>query len=417
MAATVSRRPEASRVADGPASDEHGGVPTPNPIDRVLGAIVPRAVGAIDMDHVVGEVDIDHVVSEVDVNKVVARVDVDAVIGRVDVNAVVERVDIEALLGRVDIGGLIKRVDLDEVLANVDLDALLDRLDLDAVLDRIDMDKMLGKVDLGQVLDRVDMDAVLTNVDLNALLERVDVAALAKRAGIDSIVSDATRGVMGRMLDLVRRQLVALDLVLIGGINKVFRRPDEQRRMSSGTVTGELSGGISRLVAWVIDAFVIATAYGLLATAVVNLIDFLTNTTVKTSGHGWEWIAGYAVFGFLYYWIALSITGRSIGKGIVGLRVVGRGDQPISPGASALRMIVYPFSFILGLGLVGIVVGKHRKALHDWAAGSTVRYDWGDRPAELPAPLTAWLQRRTESSTLLDPAEPATVPAASPGTP
>ena len=140
-------------VAAGPASDEHGDVPTPNPIDRVLGAIVPRAVGAIDMDHVVGEVDIDHVVSEVDIDKVVSRVDVDAVISRVDVNAVVERVDIEALLGRVDIGGLIKRVDLDEVLANVDLDALLERLDLDAVLERIDMDKLLAKVDLDPVLE------------------------------------------------------------------------------------------------------------------------------------------------------------------------------------------------------------------------------------------------------------------------
>ena len=75
-------------------------------------------------------------------------------------------------------------------------------------------------------------------------------------------------------------------------------------------------------------------------------------------------------------------------------------------------MLVYPFSFILGLGLIGIVVGKHRKALHDWAAGSTVRYDWGDRPAELPAPLTAWLRRRTDSSTLLDPARTSAEPAA-----
>ena len=132
---------------------------------------------------------------------------------------------------------------------------------------------------------------------------------------------------------------------------------------------------------------------------------------MQTANHGWAWAAGYGVFGFLYYWIALSITGRSIGKGIVGLRVVGRGDQPISPGAAAVRMLVYPFSFILGLGLVGIVVGKHRKALHDWAAGSTVRYDWGDRPAELPAPLTAWLRRRTESSTLLVPGDTTAVAA------
>ena len=392
-------------MAEEAPSDEHGGVPTPNPIDRVLGAIVPRAVGAIDMDHVVGEVDIDHVVSEVDIDKVVARVDVDAVVGRVDVNAVVERVDIAALLDRVDIGGLIKRVDLDEVLANVDLDTLLGGLDLDAVLDRIDMNKLLARVDLGPVLERVDLDPLLASVDLNALLDKVDVAALARRAGIDAIVSDATRGVMGRMLDLVRRQLVALDLVLIGGVNHVFRRPDEQRRMSSGTVTGELSGGISRLVAWAIDAFVIATCYGLVAAAAVNLVQLLTSTTVQTSNHGWAWAAGYGAFGFLYFWIALSITGRSIGKGIVGLRVVGRGGQPITPGVAAIRMLVYPFSFILGLGLIGIVVGKHRRALHDWAAGSTVRYDWGDRPAELPAPLTAWLRRRTESSTLLKPGE------------
>jgi uncharacterized RDD family membrane protein YckC len=358
-------------------------------------------VGEVDIDHVVSEVDVNAVVARVDVDAVVARVDVDAVISRVDIDGVVQRVDLDAVLQRVDIGGLIKRVDLDEVLAHIDLDALLDRLDLDAVLARIDMDQMLG---------RVDLDPVMAKVDLNALLDRVDVAALAKRAGIDQIVSDATRGVVGRMLDLVRRQLVALDLVLIGVANRIFRRPREELRMTSGTVTGELSGGISRLAAWVIDAFIIATVYGLLATAAVNLIDFLTDVTVKTSGHGWEWVAGYGAFGFLYYWIALSITGRSIGKGIVGLRVVGRGEHPISPGASALRTLVYPFSFILGLGLVGIVVGKHRKALHDWAAGSTVRYDWGDRPAELPAPLTAWLRRRTESSPLLEPGEAPALP-------
>ncbi len=360
-----------------------------------------HVVGEVDIDHVVSEVDIDAVVSRVDIDAVVSRVDVDAVIGRVDIDGVVQRVDLDAVLQRVDIGGLIKRVDLDEVLAHIDLDALLERLDLDAVLDRIDMDKMLG---------RVDLDPVMAKVDLNALLERVDVAALAKRAGIDTIVSDATRGVVGRLLDLVRRQLVALDLVLIGVANRIFRRPREELRMSSGTVTGELSGGISRLAAWAIDAFLIATVYSFVAAAVVNIIHYLTGNPVPTH-HAWAWAAGYAGFGFLYYWIALSITGRSIGKGIVGLRVVGRGERPISPGSAAVRTLVYPFSFILGLGLVGIVVGKHRKALHDWAAGSTVRYDWGDRPAELPAPLTAWLRRRTDSSVLPEPGEPPEQPA------
>jgi hypothetical protein len=46
---------------------------------------------------------------------------------------------------------------------------------------------------------------------------------------------------------------------------------------------------------------------------------------------------------------------------------------------------------LLGLGLVGVVIGRERRALHDVFAGSVVVYDWGDRPAELPAPLTRWI--------------------------
>ncbi len=58
-------------------------------------------------------------------------------------------------------------------------------------------------------------------------------------------------------------------------------------------------------------------------------------------------------------------------------------------------MIVMPISFlVLGLGLAGIVLGKERRALHDVIAGTAVVYDWGDRPAEVPAPLTRWLERR-----------------------
>ena len=43
----------------------------PGPLDRVFGAIVPRAVDAIDMDDVIGQVDVDHLVSEVDVDAIV----------------------------------------------------------------------------------------------------------------------------------------------------------------------------------------------------------------------------------------------------------------------------------------------------------------------------------------------------------
>ena len=73
-----------------------------------------------------------------------------------------------------------------------------------------------------------------------------------------------------------------------------------------------------------------------------------------------------------------------------------------------MRALVYPLSFILWLGLIPIVTGKRRRALHDWAAGSTVVYDWGDRPSELPAPVTDWLRRHD-----VDASRPESVPAVS----
>ncbi len=49
--------------------------------------------------------------------------------------------------------------------------------------------------------------------------------------------------------------------------------------------------------------------------------------------------------------------------------------------------------FFFGLGLIGLFFSPQRRTLHDAAAGSVVVYDWGDRPAEMPAPVTTWVNR------------------------
>jgi uncharacterized RDD family membrane protein YckC len=74
---------------------------------------------------------------------------------------------------------------------------------------------------------------------------------------------------------------------------------------------------------------------------------------------------------------------------------VSRHGSPLTPRAAFVRVVTFPLSLaVFGLGLIGIVVGRERRALHDVLAGSAVVYDWGDRPAELPAPLTRWLAER-----------------------
>ncbi len=314
------------------------------PINRVFGAIVPRAVNAVDLDDVIDHVDVDHVVS---------RVDVEALIQRVDVNALLQRVDVDALMQRVDV------------------DALMQRVDVDALIQRVDVD---------------------------ALVQRVDIDELVRRTHIDSIVRTASRGMFARMTDAVRRQLVGLDALLIGTVARLLRRPRDDSVSDTGTVTGHTAGGVSRLAAFLIDVTVISFSY----TATVALISYLfglfTGHTVDTSHGSFLALVGYLLFGFAYFWIGLSITGRSIGKGLIGLRVVEVGGAPITPGRAAVRTIVYPFSFILGLGLIPIVTGKQRRALHDFAAGDKEIYDWGDRPAELPAPLTAWVRRHSPAA-------------------
>ena len=321
----------------------------PGPIDRVFGAIVPRAVDSIDMNEVIGQVDINHLVSEVDVDSVIQRVDIDALLTRIDIDALLARIDIDALLARIDVNALVSRIDVNALMADVDIDSLM------------------------------------------------------KRAHIDEIVSNASRGVTTRMIDAVRRQLVGLDALLIGGVLQIFRRrPREKNSVADGSVTGRIAGGVSRLTAFLIDAAVLSISYGLLVALLVFMVGLFSGDNVDPSNHSWLWLGGYVAFGFTYYWTGLAITGRSIGKGLVGLRVVRMSGDPISPWRAAVRTIVYPFSFILGLGLIPIVIGKQRRALHDFAAGDQVLYDWGDRPAEMPAPLTAWVQRRVEA----DPAVP-----------
>jgi uncharacterized RDD family membrane protein YckC len=91
----------------------------------------------------------------------------------------------------------------------------------------------------------------------------------------------------------------------------------------------------------------------------------------------------------------LTLTGKTIGKTLIGLKVVSRSGDPLGPGAAAVRMLFFPLSFALfGLGFLGILVGRERRALHDVIAKTAVVYDWGDRPAEMPAPLTRYLERK-----------------------
>ncbi len=330
-------------------------------------------------------------------NPVVGAVDVGEVIGQVDIDQVMERVDVDAVVQRADIDAVVQRVDMQAVVAKVDLDELLGKVDINTLLDRIDVEALLARIDADALVGRIDVNALMERVDLDAMLERVDIENLMARANIDAIVRDASRGMFARGIDAVRRQIVGLDAILIGVVTRLFRRPRlQQEDIEKGTVTGQTAGGMSRLAAFLIDGVILSISFALTTALVTYLTELVLGDPVDPNRPGLLVFGGYSMFSFFYFWIGLSITGRSIGKGIVGLKVVGLSGAPITPGRAFVRQLVYPISFILGLGLISVVLGKNRRALHDWAGRDKVLYDWGDRPAELPAPLTAWVRNHSE---------------------
>lgn len=103
-------------------------------------------------------------------------------------------------------------------------EVLLDHVDLDAVLDRIDVNHLLERVDVNRLLDRVEVDRLLDRVDVDRLLARADLEAIVVRAGIPDVVADTTGHLAGKTLDVARRQVVGLDTVVVGIVDRLLRR-------------------------------------------------------------------------------------------------------------------------------------------------------------------------------------------------
>ena len=379
-------------------------------LDAIVDRIdVERVVARVDLDAIVDRVDVERVVARVDLDAIVDRVDVERVVARVDLDAIVDRVDVERVVARVDLDAIVDRVDVERVVARVDLDAIVDRVDVDRVVARVDLDAAADRVDVDRVVARVDLDAAADRIDVERVVARVDVDAIAASLDIDTIVARSTKGVFGRFIDLLRRQVVGIDEISMRAVSRLLRRDYDtlpagpplavgaEPHGETETMSGRYAGPVSRLGALALDLFLISATFTLLIAGVAYLIDVLFSVSLQPDTSV-TWLAGLGLvlYGFFYFWFSQALTGRTISQALVGLKVIRGDGQPLSPGAAAIRTLVMPFSFLfLGIGALMVLVDRRRRALQDVAAGSSVVYDWGDRPAALPAPITRFLDRRT----------------------
>jgi uncharacterized RDD family membrane protein YckC len=324
-------------------------------------------------------------------------------------NRLLEVIDIDAIAQRIDVNAMARRIDMDAIIREVDADAAARQLDLDALVARLDLDAILA---------RVDLDALLARVDLDALLARVDIAALAQRAGVPDLIADSTGQFADTALDAGRRQLVAVDTLLARAALRVTGRdpdrppygpgalsdapaatqalPPRLRAKSRANVTGHYAGTVSRLLAFLVDHLVVTLSVTALAALATYTLQLLVGVDLegglRTGALGVGVLAGWA---FLYWWLSLAVAGRTPGMALLGLRVVRSDARPLSSGRAALRVLLMPVSIaVVVVTAIGMLMDRERRAPHDLLSWTRVVYDWGDRPAELSSPLTAWLARR-----------------------
>ena len=221
----------------------------------------------------------------------------------------------------------------------------------------------------------------------------------------------------GSALDLARRQLVGLDVVVDRIVDRLMRRkrgPATQRageprqsslrrpsRNGSGmsrpvrrSVSGHYAGAVSRAAAAGLDGLLIGGLYTL----------------------------GVAGFGFLLGDVHLDVGDRrpfhpardrcvrDLGLPLrlrqprhqrpddregTGRAACRTGRRRRTGGAHMfVRTLAFPLSVMFfGIGLLMIVVQREHRSLHDLIARSCVVYDWGDRSAEMPGPLSDFLNR------------------------
>lgn len=169
-------------------------------------------------------------------------------------------------------------------------------------------------------------------------------------------------------------------------IRRVAPPPDSQRGYTAGFVT--------RYVAFLIDIALIA-AVALLTVTIMRttfaffgfdrLLDYLLkpldlSTRAQLLSGATRWLitvgGGFLAFG-IYSTLAWMLVGKTVGKALMGLRVLGRDGRHLTWRQAVVRALAYYVSALpLFLGYLWVLVDDERRTWHDKLAKTIVVYEW-----------------------------------------
>lgn len=141
---------------------------------------------------------------------------------------------------------------------------------------------------------------------------------------------------------------------------------DAQQSKDSETALATFS---QRLVAFGIDYGLFAAGYWLSLRIIYPEYQGLTPSRAAV------WLAMWGAFFLLYQTYSSSEGRRSLGKALLGLRVVNGEGEPLSLAQAAIRTLGYLPSGVFGLGFLWSLFSDSRQTWHDMAVGSVVVSD------------------------------------------
>jgi uncharacterized RDD family membrane protein YckC len=297
------------------------------------------------------------------------------------------------------------------VVDALDVNALLDRVNVDALLDRTDVDRLLDRTDVNRLLGRVDVGRLMADVDLNPILARVDMDDLIAQTDLGAVIAQSSGGVAGNALDVVRSQAVGLDEFIARWVGRLRRHPYTSApglpaRPEDGcnsqtppagdaaaartpaavqeSLQGRYAGFASRFAAYAVDACASTVVFMLALAAISFAVSVVTGKSINWNRDDtWAGIA-YVAWLFIYFAYSWAASGKTFGMAVLGVRVLRPDGADAGARRAVVRTLALPLSFLIfGLGFVGILLGRQRRALHDVIAGTVVVYSWDARAARL----------------------------------
>lgn len=157
---------------------------------------------------------------------------------------------------------------------------------------------------------------------------------------------------------------------------------------------GHYAGPISRLLAYAADVGIVGVVY----TAGLALLRFAVEAATP-----WKLDVDSAVFAVgAFAWAALYFGGswvgfaRSPGMSLLGLRIVRGDGADLDRRHALIRLLAFPLGYLtLGIGFLGILLGRTRQAIYDRIADTAVVYDWDAEAAKLRELAARGGHRRT----------------------